>query len=70
MEIEDKLITIDKVMERIGAGRNFIYKKLKINEFPKPQKLSRKAVRWSNNEISEYIASPSKWKQNHASESM
>jgi prophage regulatory protein len=67
---EDKLIPIDKVIERVGLGRTFIYNKMEKGEFPKPQKLSRKAVRWSNNAVSEYIASPTQWKENHASESM
>lgn len=67
---EDKLIPISVVMERVGIRRTWIYRKIKNNEFPKPEKLSRKAARWSNNAISEYIANPSLWKQNHANESM
>lgn len=67
---EDKLIPINKVIERVGIGRTCIYSKIKKKEFPQPEKLSRKAVRWSNNAISDYIAAPSLWKQNHANESM
>lgn len=67
---EDKLIPIDKVMERAGIRTTSIYDKIKAGEFPKPIKLSKKAVRWSNNAISEWVGNPNAWAQNHPNESM
>lgn len=54
-EPEDKLLTIEQVMERVALGKTAIYEKVLFNEFPKQIKLSGKAVRWSNNEISLWI---------------
>lgn len=53
--MEDKLIPITQVMDRVGLKRTSIYRKLDKGEFPKPISLGRKAVRWSNNAISAWI---------------
>lgn len=56
MSEEDKLIPIDEVEQRSGLERSTIYRKIKRKEFPDGVKLSKKAVRWSNNAISNWIA--------------
>ena len=52
---EDKLITIKVVMDRSGLKETSIYKKMKTGEFPKSVKIGPKAIRWSNNAISEWV---------------
>lgn len=53
---EDRLLTIEMVIERVSMGKTEIYKMVKMGIFPKPIKVKKKAVRWSNIEISAWIA--------------
>lgn len=40
-----------------GLGRSTIYKMIADGEFPKPIKLTRKAVAWPEDQIAEWLAS-------------
>ncbi len=51
-----RLMTRRQVERRVGLGRSAIYKRLRANTFPKPVKISRKAVRWQSEEIERWIA--------------
>jgi prophage regulatory protein len=53
---EDRFLRIEEVMKRVGIKRTAIYGMVALGTFPKPIKLSKKAARWSNNEISAWIA--------------
>jgi len=53
----DRLITRQEVEERTGLSRSTIYRLMASNEFPKPVKISRRAVRWSLKDILDYIRS-------------
>ena len=52
----DRLLTRDDVEERTGLGRSTIYAWISEDRFPAPFKLGAKAVRWSEREVSEWIA--------------
>lgn len=52
----DRLLRIEEVMARIGLRRTKIYAMISEGTFPKPYKLSRKASRWSEREVDDWIA--------------
>ena len=52
----DKLITMHGVKERVGIGRSSIYKLMRAGGFPLPLKLGGKAVRWSLEEIDDWVS--------------
>lgn len=45
------------VMERVGLKQSSIYNKMKAGDFPKPVKISERAVGWVESEINDWIAS-------------
>ena len=53
----DRFLSRRQVEARCGIGRSMIYKLLKDGGFPAPFKISRSAVRWSEREIAEWLAS-------------
>jgi prophage regulatory protein len=44
-------------MERVGLKQSSIYNKMKAGDFPKPVKISERAVGWVESEINDWIAS-------------
>ena len=52
-----KIIRLPKVEERTGKSRSRIYADIEAGTFPKPIKLSARAVRWIESEIDAWIDS-------------
>ena len=51
------LIRMRDVCNRVGVGRSTIYKLIGLGIFPKPRKLSARAVAWPESEIDAWISS-------------
>ena len=49
-----KLMTIAQVVDATGQGRSTIYEGIKEGTFPRPVKLGAKAVRWVEDEVSQW----------------
>jgi len=52
----DRLLNIAEVKSRVGLGKSKIYSLVAEGRFPRPYKLTPKAARWSEREISDWIA--------------
>ncbi len=50
------LLPIQDVSKRIGLGKSKIYEMVGEETFPRPVRLSPKAVRWKQSEIDAWIA--------------
>ena len=48
---DDPLLTRPEVEAETGLGRSAIYDRIKKGAFPRPLKLSRRAVRWRASDI-------------------
>ena len=51
----DRLMTRAEVSRRVGLGRSAIYAAMDRGDFPRPFRLSPKAVRWSEREVENWI---------------
>ncbi|MCY4430579.1 MAG: AlpA family transcriptional regulator [Rhodospirillales bacterium] len=51
-----RLLTLAEVIHRCGLKKSAIYKRVNEGSFPKPVKLSPKAVRWRSDEIDRWIS--------------
>jgi len=49
------LLRLPAVMERTGKSRSQIYAEIKSGTFPKPLKISKRAVAWPSDVIDKYI---------------
>ena len=54
---EQSILRLADVIKRVGLGKSAIYKLIRESAFPKPVKLTGKAVGWRAAEIDEWIAS-------------
>lgn len=52
----DRLLKIAEVKGRVGLGKSKIYALVAEGRFPRPYKLTPKAARWSEREVSDWIA--------------
>lgn len=52
-----QLIKLNQVMEKTTLSKSTIYRLIKTADFPKPKKLSLRAVAWLESEINEWIES-------------
>jgi prophage regulatory protein len=50
------MMRLPEVMKCTGLARTSILEKVKDGTFPKPSKLSKRAVGWSSAEVGEWIA--------------
>ena len=55
----DALLRIPDVVKCIGLCKATVYNLIAENDFPKPKKLSSRAVGWLNSDIQEWIESRS-----------
>ena len=55
--MSNTMLRLPQVTEKIGLSRSTIYKMMDAGEFPKPIKLTRKAVAWPESAITEWLAS-------------
>lgn len=55
-----RYIDIKEVMNKIGLGRNWIYKNMAEGNFPKAVKLGASCSRWIESEIDEWMEARAK----------
>lgn len=60
-----RMLRLPAVMERVGLGRDSIYRKAKAGLFPRPIKISEHASGWVESEIEEYLAKRIKLSRSH-----
>jgi prophage regulatory protein len=53
---QDRLIKLEEVKRRVGLGKSMIYQLIKAGRFPAPYKLSPFTSRWSESEVTRWIA--------------
>jgi prophage regulatory protein len=54
----DNFLRIRRVMERTGLSRATIYRKVRLETFPRSCRLGSSAVGWYESEIDAWIAAP------------
>jgi len=52
---QTKLLRVKQVSEITGIAVSTIWKYVRLNEFPKPFKLSMRVTVWDSNEVNEWI---------------
>lgn len=52
----ERLVRLPEVCRRVGLGKSMIYELIKQGRFPAPYKISPFASRWSDLEVSDWIA--------------
>ena len=52
--MQEKIYRLPKVIELTGLSRSSIYLALSKEEFPKPIKIGRRAIGWSEKSINEW----------------
>ncbi|HVI97543.1 MAG TPA: AlpA family phage regulatory protein [Sphingomonas sp.] len=55
-EIADRLLRMTEVKTRVGLGKTKIYALIAEGHFPRPHRISAKAVRWSERDIAQWVA--------------
>jgi prophage regulatory protein len=55
-EFADRLIPLPEVSRRVGLGKIMIYKMIAEGRFPPPYKITPAAARWSDIEVTAWIA--------------
>ena len=53
----DAILRVGTVAERIGLARPTIYRMVKDGEFPRPIKITTRAVGWRESDLATWIAS-------------
>ncbi len=53
----DILLTRQQVEARTGLARSSIYRLMRLGRFPEPLRIGERAVRWSEAELSTWLAS-------------
>ena len=56
MTDNDRLLRRAEVEKRTGLSRSAIYRLMREENFPAPVKIGKRAVRWPQSEINEFIA--------------
>jgi prophage regulatory protein len=54
--IPDRLLRMREVMSIVGLGKTLIYRLIQDGDFPQPYKPGGYAVRWSENELIDWLA--------------
>ena len=54
--IQDRLLRRGEVEQRCGLSTSSIYRLMRENVFPRPQRVGTRAVRWSSNVIEEWVS--------------
>jgi len=55
MEFMESLLRLPEVERRTGLKRSAIYNRMATGEFPKPIRLTEKAVAWPESEVTHWI---------------
>ena len=53
----DRLISAEQVMDRIGLKRTALYAAIRDGRFPRPLRVGVRATRWPESQIEDWIAS-------------
>lgn len=56
MEISQKLLTLQQVIDIVGQSKSTIYRGIGAGTFPKPLRLGSRMVRWLSDDIHTYIS--------------
>lgn len=62
----DRLLHHRQVQRRAGISRSSIYRLMALGRFPAPIRIGLRAVRWSENEIENWISSRQRAQTNHS----
>jgi prophage regulatory protein len=54
--VADRFIALPEVARRVGLGKTMIYKMIGEGRFPAPYKITPAAARWSDCEVTAWIA--------------
>lgn len=60
-DVENRLLRINEVVQRVGIARSTIWLWVKTGKFPKGKKLSSKVTVWQSQEIDSFIVG--KWSE-------
>ena len=60
MNSSTKILRLPAVLARIGIGKTAVYAAIRRGDFPKPVKLSARAVGWRADEVDEWISGRSR----------
>ena len=52
---QDRMLTLNDVVMRVGLSRASIHRLATSGQFPKPQLVGPKATRWPENELEEWL---------------
>lgn len=55
-ENTNRILRLREVMQTVGLGRSSIYRLIHKGTFPRPIKLSERAVGWNAGAVSEWLA--------------
>ena len=53
---DPKILRLLAVLDRVGLGKTALYAAIKRGDFPRPIKLSERAVGWRRVEVDEWIS--------------
>ena len=67
MTLPDQTLLRRNIVEkRTGLARSTIYSMMQEGNFPRPLRVGKRAVRWLETDIAEFVAAPHAWGINHA----
>ena len=52
----DRLMRLEEVLGYTGLSRSELYRQIQDGTFPRPVKVGKRAVRWRESEVEEWIA--------------
>ena len=55
MEDNNRLLRLSEVLKIVSVSRNTVYRMMEEGHFPRPVRISTKAVRWNLSEIEEWL---------------
>lgn len=57
MSTIDRMLRREEVQERTGLSRSAIYRLMREGEFPLPQRVGQRAVRWRESDLEMWLVS-------------
>ena len=52
----DRLMRLEEVLSYTGLSRSELYRQIQEGTFPRPVRVGKRAVRWRESEVEEWIA--------------
>lgn len=56
MQTVDRMLRREEVEQRTGMSRSTIYRLMREGDFPLPQRVGQRAVRWRESELEAWLA--------------